>query len=311
MNLSAYVNGNLADRLRDAIRNHILTELSTDSGGELEAKTLGELLIAYGNWRARFVPQRPRTVHRSNELDANSKSSEHEEALGTITAAIEIGDNITPYLSERVMTAYQSTASRSAKLQKRQDLDLLIADWGIHHFHLSTVLQSNGFVQRTSDLLFAAFMPGDAYFIDIRPHDSWTDVDLLSCVVHNWPAAGIVHQLAGLGLAAPIGADQRRKLRNAGIAGIIEIDGKVFAPAGQTTAGTPIRVTLHANQVMNVLNWLDRTLTDNPHWFDQELRAAGVDASEQDDWQPVISDGVFGFLEQVRHIHYPIGSLIL
>ncbi len=58
-----------------------------------------------------------------------------------------------------MIEAYEPTTSRSSKNQRRSDLVLLMAEWGIHHLHLSTVMEADGFVRRTKDLLFAFFSP--------------------------------------------------------------------------------------------------------------------------------------------------------
>ena len=44
-------------------------------------------------------------------------------------------------------------------MHQKNDRDLLIADWGIHHLHFSTQIESDGFVIRTRDLLSAYFAP--------------------------------------------------------------------------------------------------------------------------------------------------------
>jgi len=162
---------------------------------------------------------------------------------------------------------------------------------------------------RTGDLLFAAFTQDDAYLIDILPHDNWTNLDLLRVVVRNWPTAGIVHPIKGLGLQTPITDDDRKNLRNAGIAGLVEIDGNLFVPAGQTTAGTPIRVTLHVNRVLSILNQLDSLFDSDPQWLEDVLRGASIDVTSQDHWEPDVRGDVFGFIEQGRQIFYSIGQL--
>ncbi|HEY1918509.1 MAG TPA: hypothetical protein VGH27_23290 [Streptosporangiaceae bacterium] len=301
----------LIDNLREAIRSYVLGELGSEPGAELETAGLAHLLRVYGNWRARYVSEKPRRVHYSTELAASPKFAVYRSALDEITTAIEAGSDITPYLSRRVKTAYEPTATRSPNLQGRKDLDLLVADWGIHHLHLSTRKSADGFVKRTDDLLFAAFTRDDAYLIGIFPHGDWTDLELLRVVKRNWPSAGILQPIKGLGLAEIIDDDKRRSFRNAGLVSIVDIDGELFTPAGQTTAGTPIRVSLHVQQIINNLNVLDHMLEDNPQLFRQFLRQAGVDPLPEDNWKPIVRGDLFGFIEPSRQIFCPIGSLVL
>jgi len=155
----------LVDSLREEIRKYIMKEIPADQSGEIAGVSFQELLIVYGNWRARHVPRHPRAVHISTELQMNQKYITYKSELDAIIRAIESGSSLTPHLSRRITTAYEPASSRAPNLQGRRDLDLLVADWGIHHLHLSTVLESDGFVKRTGELLFAAFAKDDAYLI--------------------------------------------------------------------------------------------------------------------------------------------------
>ena len=53
---------------------------------------------------------------------------------------IEAGDRLAPNLSRAVKLAHDPKG--------RRDKDRLIADWGLHHLHLSGTVEADGFVQR-------------------------------------------------------------------------------------------------------------------------------------------------------------------
>jgi len=93
------------DELRARIRQMLLDELPADASGELVAKRLDELLLVYGNWRARHVRAVPRTPHVSGELAASPKRVEHQAAVDAIVAKIIAGDDLTPHLSRGIKTA--------------------------------------------------------------------------------------------------------------------------------------------------------------------------------------------------------------
>jgi hypothetical protein len=252
----------LADALEDAARRHVLAAMPDDPSGELEEMRLADLLITYGTWRSRLIPVRPRKCHISAELSADAKAVEHRARLDAIVSKIEAGGDLTPHLSRAVAVAHQSGAS-AAKLTRRKDRDLLVADWGLHHLHLSEVIEPDGFVERGDDLLFAAFTPSDAYLIGIFPHGSWALKELLAVIVHNWLDAGLVLPLNFvLALVHEYTDEERLQLRGAGIAGpMVTIDGKVYASAamGQTSAGTPSRATQRSNVIMHTFReWREK-----------------------------------------------------
>jgi hypothetical protein len=278
-------NDQLVDRLERTIREHVLGVMPPDATGSLAAKDLGDLLITYGTWRSRFVAMRPRRVHWSRELDTSPKATNHETAIEAVAEKIEAGADLTPHLSKGIVHAHDPSPTQ--KLAKRLDRDLLIADWGVHHLHLATTLDADGFVGRTEDLLFVVFKPDDAYLLNIYPHGSWALIEMLEIIVRNWPDADILHQAKyAVGLTQQFTDDERLELRKAGITGLVEIDGKVYMPPGQTGAGTPMTVTRRVNSLMHVL----RRLRESNETLDQGAeRARDTDGQPiSDDWQPII-----------------------
>lgn len=265
----------VADELEEALRVHMIRAMPADGSGELAAMSLSSLMLTYGNWRARFISPQPRVVHISAELAASPAFHQHQAAISSIIEKLESGHDIAAHLSKGVSVAYQPLAERAAALHRRRDLDQLISDWGMHHLHLSTVVSGDGFVERTGDLLFVAIKPDDAYLLNVLPHGSWAEVGLVEIVVRNWPDAGIVHRLEGvLGLVQPTTPEERTRLRRGGVVCLLEIDGMVFTPPGQTTAGTPMRVTIAANNCMSALQQFRRTLSENADALD-EIRRFG------------------------------------
>lgn len=46
--------------------------------------------------------------------------------------------------------------------RREADRDRMLAAWGIHHMHLSSIEEKGGFNQRGGELLYAIFRPDDA-----------------------------------------------------------------------------------------------------------------------------------------------------
>jgi hypothetical protein len=274
------------DELARQISAHILAEMPTDPSGELVGKGLGELLMIYGNWRSRFVRPTARTVEMSSQLKTSAKLSEHKTAVDEIVRAIEAGDDLTPRLSRGVKTAYEPTATRNPKLHRRSDLDLLIADWGLHHLHLGTGVEADGFVARTDDLLFAGFSDDAAYLIGIYPHGSWALQELVEILVTDWPGNPVVSQsFSGFRLIQRQTDAEHLEARKGGVAQFVEINDTVYMPgSGMTTAGTPIHVTMRRNAIMDTLDRLRSHLPEILSELDKQFPPQ----SSTEVWEPML-----------------------
>lgn len=284
--------------LEKVTRRCVLDAMPADASGELEKMSLADLLLTYGNWRSRLIPQRPRRVHLSEELKDSPAAAEHRAGLDALVGKIEAGGNLKPHLSRAVEVAHQPAGVATSKLHLRKDRDLLVADWGVHHLHLSPTIEANGFVERADDLLFAVFTTDDAYLIDIYPHGSWALKEVLATLVRNWPDSDLMPAaMSGISLSQEYTDDERLELRKAGIAQAIEIDGTVYSPLGQTTAGTPIAVTMRVNALMWALReWRqsgEERLAEAARQIDER---AGRSVTAE--WRPVVHEDVCGLARE-------------
>jgi hypothetical protein len=80
-----------------------------------------------------------------------------------------------------------------------------------------------------------------------------------------------------LGLAKHYSEDDRNVLRKAGVNALVEIDGKVYKPVGGiTTAGTSIRASLTADQVIRATERLEAALRNDPQQFQRFAQDNGM-----------------------------------
>lgn len=274
-------------RLERKMRRRMLSDLPEDDA--LASMEFSDLLHTYGNWRARQISVRPRTVHQSAEFAKSPASEEHAEALEMICAKIEAGRDLAPHLSKSSRIVIHPGELDDVAHHLRRDRDLLLAGWGVHHLHLGLENESEGsFVERTDDLLFVIFRPDDAYLLNIYPHQSWGRQDMVRIAIRNWPEADLFLKLeSAIGLSQQFNEDERLRLRNGGVSGPLEIDGAVYmASLGQTIDGTPITVS---RQTMN-LQWNLDDVRRNP----RDRLPVHVDG-EFRYWTPLIHDDHCGF----------------
>jgi hypothetical protein len=287
----------IVDDLEELLRQHVLIRFG-DPSGELSAMRLDEILIVYGTWRTRQLFPMPRSTHISRELSASTELGAHQTAFDAIAADIAAGNDLGRYLSRASETAYEPVTSRAVRLPRRQDRDLLLADWGIHHLHLSTTLDPDGFVSRTEDLLFAVFVRKGAYLIGIYPHGSWGLTELLEIFVRNWGEGGLLlRSRTAIGLTQHYTDEERLRLRNAGVMSLIEIDGAVYMPPGQTAAGTPSSVTHQVNQSRYALSQARDSISADSDHLDSYLEPSARAESQGDSWRPYLDDESFGFIK--------------
>jgi len=169
---------------------------------------------------ARRISQRARAVHWSAELTARESTLAPalRAGLAAATTELEAGQDVRPRLSR--------------SLKDRDFDDKMLNDWGIHHLHLGVVIESDGFVARTGDVLFVMVRPDDVYLLDVRGHGAWTDADLVEIVHAQWPETLDAFRLNGV-TGFDLTPRQRKNLRARNMnAGVTMKDGTFYAGIG-------------------------------------------------------------------------------
>ena len=286
------------------IRQQILSRLprSPEFDTDLAGMKVRDLLVVYANWLSRLVSPQARRVHQSRALHANplTADSRYAPGLAQIISRITNGEDVTPHLSKRTRKGYQPARAPQRTLRRRQDLDLILNDWGIHHLHLSTEVDTDGFfVKRDGPLLFAAFRPNDAYLIDIVDHESWAREDLLRVIVDEWLDAGIVCKVEGI-RGPSISESDRLNLRGAGVGGtVIEIDGRSYSPTAMiSSAGTTFNAVRSADKLLSDLTWFQDQIANSADFIPQSLVTAGVTPPQTADLHFEFFESGYGVIER-------------
>lgn len=223
--------------LAESGRKWVLANLPYDRSdpdivAALDAMSPRHLLVLYLNWRDRLIVAQPRRVLKSAAFDQNEIVRQRASVVSQMIDDIEKGVDLTKYLSRRVTSGFELPPKPGTKkLSRLNHLDLLLNDWGIHHLHVSTTIEADGFVERDGPLLFVIFRPHKAYFIDVMGHEDFADDRLIRIVSDAWPDEGLVSEVKGiiLGGLKPYSKGDRAALRSVGLSSFVQIDGRVFS----------------------------------------------------------------------------------
>jgi hypothetical protein len=194
----------------------VKTELESE-GFDLTDLTDNKISILYYSLEKRLISKTPRQIFKSTDFSCPENLY---DGLKQLEEKIKNGDDLRPHLSR--------------KLKHLDDKDGLLFDWGIYHLHLGTVIESDGFINRTGPLLHARFDNDSAYFINIFNHGAWTKQAMLKTIHDNWPDSIKRFRLQGvLGVEKKFEDSDIHHLRNARVNTLIEIEpGVVYMGPG-------------------------------------------------------------------------------
>src|SRR5579883_318247 len=302
--------------LKESVRQWLINNLPYDRNdqalcAELQEKDARELLIVYHNWMSRHVRPVPRTVRKSQAFTSNPIVQQRASDLAVIIQDIEQGRDLTRYLSRGIKTVADSA---SKPLNRRRDLDLMLNDWNVHHLHISTQLEADGFVKRDGPLMFAAFQPNVAFLIDVMQHGDWTREHVIRVIADEWPDEGIIHEIKGndrykvVGLAAKYTEKEHQELRAAGINVLCEIDGRVFMPGGgMVSVGTTVRASRAADQLLMELEKFETFVRNNPDQMREAFVQHGVQYPDEPRFEFVfLHPEGYGVVETVTKTLIPL-----
>jgi hypothetical protein len=290
----------LESQLVESVRTWIFQNLPHDqSDASLTSYLNGldahELLIRYHNWGSRFIRPQPRTVLRSAEFSRNPIALQRTHDLALLVDDIERGRDLQKYLSKNVVrNVVRAPGGR------RPDLDLMLNDWRVHHLHISSQLDPDGFVKRDGPLLFCVFHPDTAYLIDIMGHGDWTREHVLQVIAREWPAAGIIRQIqvAIAGASPALTDDERAALRAKHMNATFEHDGKVYMPGGALmAAGTSFAATLDTDRIMRAIKDFAETVERDPGRLQEAFSRSGLTYPEDPKFEFAIQDDGPGIIE--------------
>lgn len=249
-----------------------------------EVETLSSPLFRWLDFRLRFVEPRPRQVFLSDRI-VNDLTPEARDGFRQFLARVAAGHDLNPYQG-RGLTLRHDTSNQ----KREQRTDLLFADWGILHFHLTTEPVPEGrYFSKPSDwLAYCLVMPGEMGVVAVGRHPDvagFADPSILHAALRSFPAFADAHRVKGaLGLrhGGPRSQEDIHTLRTGGVTSFIEYEGAVYFPPGGgiSTASTSTKVQIRQNWIHTQLRGLAAATIDSTGPFLSHPRVAPVMAPD-------------------------------
>ena len=274
-----------------------------------EVAQLSSPLMRWLEFRMRYIDSRPRQLVLSDAFPVMLPATVKTGLLGLQNLMVE-GGNLNPYQSKSMVQFHDASGKRRANRT-----DLLWADWGIHHLHITDVpLQGNRFSsRRCSDneawLLFCIVQPDAIGLIDVRKHDDqglFADSSLIRLVQRSWPEYMNQFLLKGITPAREnITAAELSRLRANGINAPLILDGQAYLNPGQgiTSASTSSRVS---NMARELRHWVAQLADFAANPNGQVQRDAAAHAVSSPQLHLCCSPQGLAIYEAVRNVGYAL-----
>lgn len=283
------------DLYRDWVA-HLKNELAAFGYDTTQMQSPEAVVHTFLNLTKRLVRPSPRTVLKTRNF---SCPPELATGLSEVERKISSGEDLSPHLSRL--------------LRNPSFNDPLLNDWGIHHVHLGTTLDSDGFVSRRGPVLFARFDNTNAYLIDVLPHGSWSLQRLVKELHDNWPASINHFRLNGvLGLAISVSDKDVATLRKGNVNTMVDLGGGiVYAPigGGYSTSGLSMEVVIQSDRYARRLHQMQQAIVQGIEAIAKDATAKGVAFPECPRFELQIDNGDLYAVEVNCMVAVPLGEL--
>jgi hypothetical protein len=269
---------NLIQDWIEIIKNDLIAKGHTVSG-----LTDENIAISYITYLRRNIKSQPRTILKSSTFIC---PAELQDGLNNLEEIISNGGDLKAFLSKQInRLGYH---------------DKMLYDWDIHHFHLGTNIENDGFVSRTGPILFARIVEGIVYFIKIGNHGEWTNQELMSIIEENWPASIESFKVDAESLTEDLSDNDIKMLRKHNINSLISLGtSKIYIGPGQgiSAAGGSIASTRAYLDTKRGFKELEKRIKSNPtEW----LPATNQIASKELKFKLIKIDGTY-YVEEVNN----------
>ncbi|MCB8840035.1 hypothetical protein [Aurantimonas sp. VKM B-3413] len=162
--------------MRRSICSAIPCYPDTDAVREQLAKmSFNELLCRYMNWVDRVIAPRKREALIWEGFWSRGTPAKFASSLNAIIDLSREGENLKPFLSERVDKIGFAPRDQKRRGINWGDKDRALNAYGVHHLHLKPVSQKGGRSGGSKELLFASFSRTHMLLLMLGDHNSFDD----------------------------------------------------------------------------------------------------------------------------------------
>lgn len=253
----------ILENVRWSINMDLVHDLNVQASNQLiqrgyACSSIDNALKELYNVEKMLLPAHPRKVEKSKEFTCPVG---FEMALNEFTRKVEMGDILTPYMTDKVLNSAHK--------------DLMLYDWNIHHFHLTRRTGLDGFMSRSPYQLFAYVTDRVMYMIQAYPHPGptsktnpygYSKQEMISIIYRNWPELIEKNKLPGQAhLTVPMNDEDFAIARQERMTSFVDIgDGNVFGliGGGYASDGSSIEAVRRAYYWYNTLKLCEMNIVN-------------------------------------------------
>lgn len=277
--------------LKEDWRNLIINDLISAGYQFDTSQNVEDITYQLYSTQRREITVSPRKIYKSNAFRCPTSL---KKSLSIFESDLENGRNVNCYLSRNMKNLDYN--------------DFLLNDWGIHHFHLSTEIDQDGFKKRSGLLLFAKVTHSAIYFINMLSHGNWTKKNIVNILNENWPDLINKNKLKGItSMTNKIDESIHEKLRKAGITTITELeDGTHIMEmgGGYASDGSSADARIKANNILSLLKKIENNVKEDINYFIQIALNDGVELIGPLQFKLEIEEGKIFVSEENKNVRF-------
>jgi hypothetical protein len=243
-----------------------------------EIDHLSSPLYRWLDFRYRYIDPQPRPVAFSDRFPKALLPKKARAGLKHLVRLIQAGGDINPYQGRGLILRNDTSGGK-----KDSRTDLLWADWGVFHFHLTADPIPDGqFFSKAADYLAFCLVGGNVVaFIDVLRHPDkkgFANQDLMETLYRNWPEYLDQFKMNGIMAGSQMSNEDIHDLRSAGISPPLVLGGNVYMNPGMgiTSAGTSTKISLVSDRVRDYIDGVVEVVLDPCGQFQSEMQRLGI-----------------------------------